>query len=219
MAKKYHVLTIQLRGLSKSRRTTIRKENPRGRRRTPFVTVRVTSSSQKVEAAKSGDFSSFFGWAKKGVALLEEESPAADSKLEAYEEQDRIVKRLRRRGWRVRHFNPKNRLVYVVRLKKSVWDEKKFREANEGELEDFAEFLYVGETGETAKQRYKIHTEKVNGKKHRNASNIVHNHPVGLAWDLMSEFKGSRYKLLGALRKEKEVAEQLREMGYATYFA
>ena len=219
MAKKYHVLTIQLRGLSKKQRTTLRDENPKGRRRKPFVTVQVTNSSHRVEAAKSGDFSNFSKWAKKGVALLEEESSIADSKLEAYAEQDRIVKRLRRKGWRVRHFNPKNRLVYVVLLKKSVWKIEKFREANDGELKDFAGFLYVGETGMTARQRYKIHTEKVNGKKHRNASNVVHNHSVGLAWDLMSEFKGSRYKLLGALRKEKEVAEQLREIGYATYFA
>ena len=219
MAKKYHVLTIQLRGLSKRRRTRIRKENPRGKRGTPFVTVRVTSSYQRVEEAKSGDFSNFSGWAKKGVALLEEEGSAADSKLEAHEEQDRIVKRLRRKGWRVRHFNPRKYSVYVVRLKKSVWGEGKFRKANEGELEDFSEFLYVGQTGKTAEQRYKIHTEKVNGKKDRNASDIVHNHAIGLAWELMSEFKGSRYTLLGALRKEKEVAERMREMGYATYFA
>ena len=77
----------------------------------------------------------------------------------------------------------------------------------------------MGQTGRTAEQRYKIHTEKVNGKKDRNASDIVHNHAIGLAWDLMSEFKGSRYTLLGALRKEKEVAERMREMGNATYFA
>ena len=219
MTKKHHVLTIQLKGLSKKRRDALRDEKPNGKRGTPFVTVRVTKSSHQVAAAKAGDFTNFAGWAKKGVALLEEESSIADSKLEAYAEQDRIVKRLRGKGWRVRHFNPKNRLVYVVRLKKSVWEIEKFREANDGEVKDFAEFLYVGETGKTAKQRYKIHTEKVNGKKHRNASNVVHNHSVGLAWDLMSEFKGSRYKLLGALRKEKEVAEQLREIGYATYFA
>lgn len=212
-------MTIQLKGLSKRRRSTLKEDNPEGKRGTPFVTVRVTKNSTRAKAARAGDFSNYTGWAKKGVAVLGEESSSANSKLEAYEEQDRIVRKLKRRGWRVRHYNPKNRLVYVVRLKKSVWKVKRFREQNGGTLRQFHGFLYIGETEKTARQRYVIHTNKVDGKKHRDASNMVHEHPIGLAWDLMSDFNSSRYTLLGALRKEKQIAEHFKEIGYATYYA
>ena len=218
MSVKRHVLTIPI-TTSKKQRKKMKKQNPNGKAGTPFVTVLICNS-EKADAAKSGDFTVFGRWARKGKGIEQEYYTSSTSKMQAYEDEDRIVRELRSLGWRVWNSNPSDRCVYIVRLRESVWKMKKFRKSNKGEIDDFVDFLYVGETGVKGgpEKRYKIHTRKKNGKMHKYASDVVHIHHKELALDLMDEFKDENYTRLQALRKEKEVAERLRKLGYATYF-
>ena len=216
----YHLLTIRI-TTSKKKRKKMKKMNPNGKAKTPFVTVLICNNV-KAEAAKSGDFTVFKKWAKKGIRIEEEYCTSSSSKMQIHEDEDRIVKKLRNNmNWRVWNFNPSDRKLYIVRLNKSVWKMKKFRDSNNGNIDDFVDFLYIGETGVDGgpKERYKVHTRKVNGEMDENASDVVHNHSIELALDMMNEFRDKDYTRLEALKREKEVAEELKELGYATYYA
>ena len=213
-----HVLTIPIE-TTKKKRKKIKKQNPNGTPGTPYVVVLICNA-EKADAAKSGNFTVFGGWAKKGKRLEEEYCTSSTSKMQTYQDEVRIVKELRSLGWRVWNSNPSDRCVYVIRLRKDVWKMKKFRDSNKGKIADFSDFFYVGETGVEGgpEKRYKIHTRKKNGKMHKYASDVVHEHHQELAFDMMNDFKDEKYTRLQALEKEKEVAERLREMGHAVYF-
>jgi len=140
MSVRRHVLTIPIK-TTKKKRKKMKKHNPNGIARTPFVTVLICSS-EKADAAKSGDFTVFGGWAKGGKGLEHEYCTSSTSKMQTYEDEFRIVKELRSLGWRVWNSNPSDRCVYIIRLRKSVWEMEKFRESNKGKIDDFGFLLH-----------------------------------------------------------------------------
>ena len=216
----YHVLTIQLTGLSKKDRGTLAKENPKGRRSTPFATVAYTKNETKLKSAKKGDFSGFSKWAKKGSKLLPEHCKPAKSKLEALKLQREKVAELRAEGWRVRFFNPVNRRVYVIRLKESVWEKsKKFRKQNHDEKYRFKGYLYVGETEKTVEERFLVHTTKPSENKIFKGSDIVFDHHKEIAYDLMKDLDDKLYDQYDSLIEEDALANRLRNKGFAVYSA
>ena len=228
----YHILTIRLnlnqRGRPNSKknrrklkaRENIRKQNPDGHEDGLFVTVSVFQDEKKAIEIRKGKIRTQKGssyWRKFGAEVLVEESSKKTSMIAAYEEQEKIISRLRGKGWNVHHYNPKNSYVYIINLKESVNKETSFKKQNPTKG-PFKGYLYVGQTTkDPVSERYRIHTMKVNGKKHQHASKIVHNHHLDIAWDLFEEHQDAMTKL-ESLRMEKQLAISYKKKGYATYW-
>lgn len=98
--------------------------------------------------------------------------------------------------------------VYVVRLKKDVLNERKFKEANPDYTEKKG-CVYVGMTGLTPLERYRNHKEGHKSNKY------VKKYGDGLIT--------ARYERLNPMtreeaeKKEVELAEELRELGFAVW--
>jgi len=229
----YHVLSIRLNLNQKGRinskknrhksraRDNIRRNNPNGLEDAPFVSVSVFHDEKKAKEIRNGKIRTQNGsayWRKFGAAVFEEESCTKKSILAAYEAKEKTVSKLRDMGWNVHHYDPKNSFVYIINLKESVKKVKRFKEQNPGKG-PFKGFLYMGQTTkDPVSERYRIHTVKVNGKKHKHASSIVHNHKNGIAWDLFKEHTEPMTKL-ESLRMEKQLAISYKKEGYATYWS
>ena len=218
----HHVVPIEVnqRSLRKSQWEKLTKQNPKRWRRTPVVTIAHLTSEKRLAAYLAGDFSSSSsGWNSKGKSVMNDHYRSFESKIEAYRYAEDLVEELRNKHWRVFYDDKPNRRVYILRLKKRVWEKKPaFAKENGGKKSDWKDFLYVGETEKTVEERYKIHTVKVGGKRHKFSSKIVHKHANGIAHDLMEELGDTLYRQAGALEKERDVALELRKRGYATWF-
>ena len=232
----YHVLVIRLNLKEKGKinskknrqkaraRENIKKQNPDAEEGSMTVTVSVFHDVKKAKEIRDGQIrtqknSSY--WGKFGAAVVKEESCIRKSVLTAYEAQAEIVSRLREKGWSVHHYDPKNSFVYIINLKESVKKVKRFKKQNPGKG-PFKGFLYMGQTTkDPVSERYRIHTVKVNEKKHKHASSIVHIHhdpKTGIAWDLFREHTEPMTKL-ESLRMEKQLAISYKKEGYATYWS
>ncbi len=99
-------------------------------------------------------------------------------------------------------------IVYVIELDPSVLSERKFREANPNHNPSLP-CLYVGNTGLTAKERFKNH---LNGHK---SNKYVRNYGTKLLPKMYERFPPMTWE--DAVKKEQELAEDLRRKGYAIW--
>ncbi|MFO7904513.1 MAG: GIY-YIG nuclease family protein [Pirellulaceae bacterium] len=101
--------------------------------------------------------------------------------------------------------------VYVVRLKKSVWRRKRFRQANP-QYESGKPMVYVGSTGNTPEQRLAKH--KAGG---RGSNDYVRRYGKGLfewAYEGLPTFPDRE----SAEKLEAERAEELKSWGWAVWY-
>ena len=108
--------------------------------------------------------------------------------------------------------------IYVVELKKKVFTESaKFRNANP-QFNGVLECLYVGMTSKDPKERLKQHlTGHRNLKGYNLSSSIVYKYGSYLRPSLYNHIGPIKTKA-EALRKEKELALELRRKRYAVWF-
>ncbi len=99
-------------------------------------------------------------------------------------------------------------IVYVIELDFSVLSDKKFRAANPHHNPSLP-CLYVGNTGLTAKERFKNH---LNGHK---SNKYVRNHGVKLLPKMYEQYPAMTWE--GAMAKEQKLTEELRGKGYAVW--
>ena len=220
-----YVLVIKLFDLSKKKKEKLAKENRGISDTSPAVAVCIVWNEDKVaeaeRATKKGDMKSFGSWVKlNGTELLRKEK--ASSKIKAYEKQDQIVSEEQAQGRAVDCPDlKKDRRVYVIELKETVWKNKPFRKENDDCEPRESRYFYVGQTSRTPKQRYDVHTkEEPGGKKHPKASSIVFEYHMddGLRSEVGSlEIPHERLSQVEALRREREVADRLRRRGFAAY--
>ena len=226
----YHILTIRLnlnqRGRANSKknrrklkaRENIRRQNPDGHEDGLFVTVSVFQDEKKAIEIRKGKIrtqgSSY--WRKFGAEVLVKESSKNLN--------DCCIRRTGKNHFTTERqrlertsLQPKNSYVYIINLKESVNKETRFQETK-SHKGPFKGYLYVGQTTkDPVSERYRIHTMKVNGKRHHHASKIVHNHYLDIAWDLFEEHQDPMTKL-ESLRMEKQLAISYKKKGYATYW-
>ena len=218
----HFVLPLQLisQKITKTQWQTLAEQNPKRWKRTPVISIAHLTNEDTVKSYLNGDFSQSKGrWNKRSESVLTEYMRSFDSKIDAYRYAEDLVEEFRNQHWRVFYNNPKNRRIYIIRLKEDVWKKDgAFAKANGGKKDDWKGFLYVGETDETVEKRYEIHTVKVNGKKHKFASKYPHNHHLEIAYDLMENLENALYCKADALEKERDVALKLRSEGYATWY-
>jgi len=216
----YHVLTIELsKKLPKRRWQILKGLNPKRKKGTSVTQCLILRNKGTINKCKNGDFSwTKSGWTKLGTGIIPEFSKSFEDKIQAYKWREESVRNMRELGWRVYFENPRNRRVYIIELEQKAWDFKGFEEENGGVLSDWKKLLYVGETKESVIERFKIHKQKINGKKNRLASKIVFEHGKGIAKKLMKDFENKMFTESESLEKEREVGLYLREMGYATWF-
>ena len=98
--------------------------------------------------------------------------------------------------------------VYVVKLHDDVLKHKKFRVKNPNHVSGM-DCLYVGVTQLQPEERYKNH------KDNHKAARFVREYGCGLLPDLYGKYNPMEYE--EALSKEVELAELLREKGYAVW--
>ena len=219
----WYVLVIKLFDLSKKKKEKLAKENRGISDTSPAVAVCIVWNEDKVaeaeRATKKGDMKSFGSWVKlNGTELLRKEK--ASSKIKAYEKQDQIVSEEQAQGCAVYCHNPKNRCVYVIELKATVWKNKRFKKQNKDRRPSERRYFYVGETSGTLEDRFEVHTKPVLGRKRPNASSIVFAYHMdnGLRSEVGSlEIPNERLSQVEALRREREVADRLRRRGFAAY--
>tara|TARA_B100001564_G_C20393653_1_gene557940 strand:+ start:65 stop:733 length:669 start_codon:yes stop_codon:yes gene_type:complete len=218
----HFVLPLQLisRKITKTQWKTLAEQNPKRWKRTPVISIAHLTSEDTLKSYLNGDFSqSKSKWNKRSESVLAEYVRSFDSKIDAYRYAEDLVEEFRNQHWRVYYNNPRNRRIYIIRLKEDVWKKNgAFAKANGGEKQDWRGFLYVGETDESVEKRYQIHTIKVDGKKHKFASKYPHNHHLEIAFDLMEDLENTLYCKADALEKERDVALKLRSEGYATWY-
>ncbi len=99
-------------------------------------------------------------------------------------------------------------IVYVIELDFSVLSDKKFRAANPHHNPRLP-CLYVGSTGLTAKERFKNHR---NGHK---SNKYVRNHGIKLLPKMYEQYPAMTWE--DALKKERNLAKELRGKGYAVW--
>jgi len=108
--------------------------------------------------------------------------------------------------------------IYVIELRKKVFSEnRKFREANP-QFNGLLECLYVGMSSKSPKERLEQHkTGYVNAKGHKLSSNIVEKYGSILRPSLYNHIApiASRDD---ALRKEEDLALELRRKRYAVWY-
>ena len=102
--------------------------------------------------------------------------------------------------------------VYIISLKKTVLNEKKFRDANPDYV-DGKPCVYVGSTAKPVNERFSEHMEGVQYR----SSRWVKKYGRRL---FESEMRGLRPRRSreSILRKEREVAEGLRLRGWAVWW-
>lgn len=108
--------------------------------------------------------------------------------------------------------------VYVIELKKKVFTEnRKFREANP-QFNGVLECLYVGMTSKPPKERFIQHKTGFRNKKGHNLSaSIVYKYGSYLRPSLYNHIEPIKTRS-EALKKEKQLALELRKKRYAVWF-
>ena len=108
--------------------------------------------------------------------------------------------------------------IYVIELSKKVFTEnRKFREANP-QFNGVLECLYVGMTSKSPRERFDQHKKNLKSKKgHSLASSIVRKYGLYLRPSLYEHIKPIRSRA-EAIKKEEELALELRRKRYAVWF-
>lgn len=108
--------------------------------------------------------------------------------------------------------------IYVVELSKKVFTEnRKFRTANP-QFNGVLECLYVGMTSKTPKERFLQHKTGYRNKKgYKLSSNIVEKYGSYLRPSLYNHI-GPIATRLEAIKKEEQLALELRSKRYAVWF-
>jgi hypothetical protein len=102
----------------------------------------------------------------------------------------------------------RNKYVYVVELSDEIRSKPKFAEANP-DSDPTKPFLYVGRTGHTPEERLKNHKE---GHK---SSRFVKANGLSLRPDFYEHLNPMSYR--ESVKQEKELANKLRQEGYAVW--
>lgn len=107
--------------------------------------------------------------------------------------------------------------VYVVELRKSVFnDHWQFRQANP-QFNGALQCLYVGMTSNTPEERFRKHkTGHRNAKGHKISSNIVEKYGLYLRPSLYEEYNPMTKQQ--AIKMEEELALALRRKGYGVWW-
>lgn len=107
--------------------------------------------------------------------------------------------------------------VYVIELSKKVYTESaKFRDANP-QYNGVLECLYVGMSSKTPKQRFEQHKSGYRNKRgHKISSKLVEKYGLYLRPSLYNHIKPLSRE--DALKKEAELALELRRQRYAVWF-
>jgi hypothetical protein len=103
----------------------------------------------------------------------------------------------------------KDRSVYVIELDSGILDKKFFSEANP-DRDPAKPCLYVGMTALTPEQRFEVHKSD-NPKR----SNKVHKYGIRLLPHLYEHINPLTW--VEAVKMEKELADTLRNQGYAVW--
>ena len=99
--------------------------------------------------------------------------------------------------------------LYVIELRPEVFNERKFLEANRGDVPGVRACVYVGMTGLTPEDRLKAHLSGTH------SARFVRKYGLRLLPDLYKHFNPMPYVL--AQRMEVELASQLRAEGYGVW--
>ena len=201
-----------------------RRCNPSASSDKPIVRVINIGSKKaaRVDAGKYADLG-FPGPDAKGFD--EEYSKEFDKLLDALEYKANLIEDLRNEDWMVLNFpDPKKYCVYVIRLDESARTSRMLKRDNPG-MDYILPVFYVGQTSKTPEERYDEHTkaDRYGDKASDLGSSFVFDYASrdddALVKEIYEDWNTEPMTLLESLMAERELAMQLRKLGYGVHYA
>ena len=177
-----------------------------------IIVVEILKKKRKDWLIK-GHFQKFSAPLKYTNKFLDEHKKWYEHEIDALEAKERLMVEFSEMGFCVLDNNEKKHCVYIVDLDERVKNVSSFKKANKDCGYEPERYLYIGQTSESPKIRFQKHKTRSSG------SNIVKEHGLKLAEDLMAIHSQYGLTKLESLNLEKSLTTMLRNetTKFATY--
>ena len=201
-----------------------RRCNPSASSDKPIVRV-INIGPKKGARVDTGKFADLGFPGPDANGVDEEFSKEFDKLVDALEYKANLIEDFRNENWMVLNFPDSEKYcVYVIRLDESARYSRKLKRNNPG-MDHELPMFYVGQTSKAPEERYEEHTKADNyGDKASDlGSSFVFEYASrdddALVKEIYGDWNTEPMTLLESLMAERELAMQLRKLGYGVYYA
>ena len=207
----FHLCVAELKDVPESRLESMESSQLEGESDSIYV-VEILSRRKK-NWLRDSNYSRFRGRLQFTYRYHQDHHKWFETEIAALKAKEIKMDELENQGHNVLQNNPNTYSVYLVDLDSAAMDVPRFNSQNQDLGYTPVRYLYIGQTNLMVEERYEAHKTRPSG------SNIVRDHGIGLAEDLIEEYGQSNLTKVESLELEAALSQNLRNPStrFATY--